>query len=327
MGRKMTKIAVIDDWQGVARGSTDWSVLEARAEVTFFDDALADEDDAAGRLADFDVIMTMRERTPFPASLIARLPKLRMLSITGSRNPSIDLRALEARGIVATKTSFGEGADTAAAELALGLMLAAARHVPAGDANMRKGGFQAGIPLGFVLRGRTIGLIGLGKLGTAMATYCKALGMRVLAWSPNLTEERAQSASVEFAAKDDLLAGSDVISIHMVLAPSTRGMIGRRELERMKPGAILVNTSRGPLVDEAAMVELAAAGKIVPALDVYDREPLPADHPLRHVQNAVLLPHLGFCVRENFSAFYQQSVENVLAFLDGAPIRLLEADK
>ncbi|MGQ7793609.1 D-2-hydroxyacid dehydrogenase family protein [Faunimonas sp. B44] len=321
----MTRIAVIDDWQGAARSSADWGPLEARAELTFFDDALPDEETAAERLAEFDVIMTMRERTPFPASLIKRLPKLRMLSITGSRNLSVDLDALAEQGIVATNTGFGEGGEVAAAELTLGLMLAAARHIPTGDANMRAGEFQNGVPLGFVLRNRTIGLVGLGRLGTIVAGYCQALGMKVLAWSPNLTEERAASAAVEYASKADLLARSDVISVHMVLAPSTVGILGRGDFERMKPGAIVINTSRGPLLDEAALVEFANAGKIVAALDVYEREPLPADHPLRRARNTILTPHVGFCVRENFDAFYRQSVENVLAFLDGAPVRVLTA--
>jgi phosphoglycerate dehydrogenase-like enzyme len=323
----MTKIAVIDDWQGAARASADWAPLEALAEITFFQKAFEDEDAAAQRLADFDIVMTMRERTPFPPSLISRLPKLRMLSITGARNLSVDLHALAARGIVATNTGFGQGGDAAAAELALGLMLAAARHIPAGDANIRAGGFQNGVPLGFALRGRTIGLIGLGKLGTFMATYCKALGMKLLAWSPHLTEQRAQAAGAEFTTKDDLLARSDVISIHMVLAPSTVGIVSRRDLERLKPGAIVVNTSRGPQIDEAALVELATAGKIVAALDVYDREPLPADHPLRRAPNTILTPHVGFCIRENFDTFYQESVENVLAFLKGAPMRVMAPDK
>jgi phosphoglycerate dehydrogenase-like enzyme len=321
----MTRIAVIDDWQGAARASADWAPLEARAEIVFFEDPLPEEDAAAERLAEFDIVMTMRERTPFPASLIARLPKLRLLSVTGPRNPSVDLNALAERGIVATKTGFGEGGDAAAAELALGMMLAAARHIPQGEASIRAGGFQKGVPLGFVLRGRTLGLIGLGKLGKYMAAYCQALGMKVPAWSPNLTEERAGATGVEYAKKDDLLARSDVISVHMVLAPSTRGILGRRDFELMKPGAIVVNTSRGPLVDEAALLEFADAGKIVAALDVYDREPLPADHPLRRAKNTLLTPHVGFCVRENFDAFYRQSVENVLAFLDGKPIRLLTA--
>jgi phosphoglycerate dehydrogenase-like enzyme len=317
-------IAVIDDWQDVARSSADWTALEARAEVGFFRTAFANEDAAAAALAPFDIIMSMRERTPFAASLIARLPRLRMLSVTGPRNRSVDRAALAARGIVVTRTNAGED-GSATAELALALMLAAARKVAAGDAAIRAGGFQEAIPSGLTLRGRTLGLIGLGRLGSLMARYGAALGMQVLAWSPNLTEERAAAAGATWAAKDDLLAGADVVSLHMVLAPGTAGLIGARELGLMRPGAILVNTSRGPLVQEGALLEALAARRIVAALDVYDREPLAADHPLRTAPNTVLTPHLGYCVRENFEVFYRQSIENVLAFLDGAPIRPLTA--
>ena len=316
------KIAVLDDWQGVARKSADWSALTARAEVSFYEDALPDEDAAAARLADVDIVMSMRERTPFPASLIARLPKLRMLSVTGGRYKSVDLKALAERGILATKTEAGEN-GAATSELALLLMLEGSRRVAAGDASIRAGGFQAGIAPGFALQGRTLGLIGLGRLGAMMARYAHALGMNVLAWSPNLTPERAREGGAEWMAKDDLLARADVISLHMVLAPTTRGIIGAREIGLMKPGAVLVNTSRGPRVDEAALIAAVTAGRIVAALDVYDREPLPADHPLRTAPNTVLSPHLGYCVQENFDVFYRQSIENVLAFLDGKPIRPL----
>lgn len=317
------RVAVLDDWQGVARTSADWSALTARAEVVFFEDALPDEDAAAARLKDFDVVMSMRERTPFPASLIARLPKLRMLSVTGARNKSVDLEALAARGILATRTEAGED-GSATAELALLLMLEGSRRVAAGDASIRAGHFQEGIAPGFVLRGKTLGLVGLGRLGSLVAGYARALGMTVLAWSPNLTPERAGAGGARFAAKDELLAQADVVSLHMVLAPSTQGIIGAREIGLLKPGAVLVNSSRGPLIDEAALLAALRAGRIVAALDVYDREPLPPDHPLRHAPNTVLSPHLGYCVRENFTVFYRQSIENVIAFLDGAPpIRLL----
>lgn len=317
-------IAIIDDWQGIARQSADWASLEARGTLTFFTQAFASEDEAAAHLAPFDIVMSMRERTPFPASLVARLPRLRMLSVTGARNRSVDLAALAARGIAVTRTESGED-GSATAELALALMLAAARHVAAGDAAIRTGGFQAGIPPGFVLRGRTLGLIGLGRLGSLMAGYGRALGMHVLAWSPNLTPDRAERAGAAFMAKDALLASSDVVSVHMVLAPSTVGLIGRSELGLMRPGAILVNTSRGPLVDAAALLDALTARRIVAALDVFDREPLPADDPLRTAPNTVLTPHLGYCVRENFEVFYRQSIENVLAFLDGKTLRPLTA--
>jgi phosphoglycerate dehydrogenase-like enzyme len=317
-------VAIIDDWQGVARQSADWTSLEARAALTFFTEAFATEDEAAARLAPFDIIMSMRERTPFSASLIARLPRLRMLSVTGPRNRSVDLAGLAARGIAVTRTEAGED-GSATAELALALMLAAARHLASGDAAIRAGRFQAGIPPGFVLRGRTLGLIGLGRLGSLMAGYGRALGMRVLAWSPNLTPDRAEAAGAAFMGKDDLFAAADVVSVHMVLAPSTVGLIGAHELGLMRPGAILVNTSRGPLVDLAALLEALSARRIVAAFDVFDREPLPADHPLRTAPNTVLTPHLGYCVRENFEVFYRQSIENVLAFLDGVSLRPLTA--
>jgi phosphoglycerate dehydrogenase-like enzyme len=316
------KIAVLDDWQGVAKTSADWTALVARAEVSFFEDALPDEDAAAARLADFDIVMSMRERTPFPASLIARLPKLRLLSVTGARNKSVDLEALAERGIVATRTEAGED-GSATAELALLLMLEGARRVAAGDASIRAGRFQDGIAPGFTLSGKTLGLVGLGRLGSLMASYAKALGMSVLAWSPNLTPERAEAGGAHCAAKDDLLARADVVSLHMVLAPATTGIIGARELGLMKPGAIIVNTSRGPLIDEAALVAAVTSGRVVAALDVYHREPLPVDHPLRSAPNTVLSPHLGYCVQENFAVFYRQSIENVLAFLDGKTLRPL----
>ncbi|WP_270933358.1 NAD(P)-dependent oxidoreductase [Falsiroseomonas oryzae] len=318
------RVAVIDDWQRVARASADWTALEARAEVLFLHDAFADEDAAAAALASFDIVMSMRERTPFPASLIARLPRLRMLSVTGARNRSVDVAALAARGIVVTRTEAGED-GSATAELALALMLAAARHVAAGDAAIRAGGFQAGILPGFTLRGRTLGLIGLGRLGTMMAGYGRALGMTLLAWSPNLTAARADAAGATLVPKDALLSASDVVSLHMVLAPGTVGLLGARELGLMRPGAILVNTSRGALVEETALLAALAAGRIVAALDVYDREPLPADHPLRRLPGTVLTPHLGYCVQENYAVFHRQAIENVLAFLDGAPIRPLAA--
>lgn len=317
-------IAVIDDWQGIARQSADWACLDARGTLTFFTQAFASEDDAAARLVPFDIIMSMRERTPFPESLIARLPRLRMLSVTGPRNRSLDLAALAARGIIVTRTESGED-GSATAELALALMLAAVRHVATGDAAIRAGGFQTNIPQGFVLRGRTLGLIGLGRLGSLMAGYGRALGMRVLAWSPNLTRDRAEMAGATFMGKDDLLSVSDVVSMHMVLAPTTVGLIGARELKLMRPGTILVNTSRGPLVDGSALLEALAARRIVAAIDVFDREPLPADDPLRTAPNTVLTPHLGYCVRENFEVFYRQSIENVLAFLDGKTLRPLTA--
>jgi len=321
----MTKVAVLDDWQGVARDFADWSKLQARAEVVLFAKAFADEDDAAAKLADFDVVLTMRERTPVPPSLINRLPKLRMLGITGRRVASLDVADCTARGIVVCNT-VGGGTEAATAELALGLLIAAARAIPAGDAGIRAGRFQEGLPVGIVLEGKTLGVIGLGRLGSYMARYGHALNMTVLAWSQNLTAQNAKAAGAELVSKEDLLSRSDAVSIHLVLSSRTRGLIGAADLARMKPGAILVNTSRGPIVDEPALIEAVETGRIIAALDVFDREPLPSDDPLRRVPNTVMTPHLGYGVRGTWENFYPQMVENALAFLDGKPVRVVNPD-
>jgi phosphoglycerate dehydrogenase-like enzyme len=319
----MTNVAVLDDWQCVAENSTDWVPLRAKTEITFFQDAISDKDALVKRLRDFDILMVMRERTRFPEQLIARLPKLRMVSTTGMRNAALDLAAFEARGIVVSGTQSAGGGE-ATAELALALMLAAARQLPAADAIVKAGGFQSGTSPGIVLAGSTLGLIGLGNLGSRLAGYAKALGMTVIAWSPNLTAERAEAAGVSFVSKQELLARADFVSLHLVLAPSTTGIVSAADIDGMKRGAILVNTSRGPLVHEDALVRALNAGAITAALDVYDHEPLPPDHPLRHTPNTILSPHLGYSVRQNFPVFYQQGVENVLAFLAGSPIRLMK---
>jgi phosphoglycerate dehydrogenase-like enzyme len=318
----MTKVAVLDDWQGVAKTSADWSPLQARAEVVFFPKAFDDENDAARQLADFDIVLSMRERTPLPGSLINRLPKLRMLGMTGARNASLDTAACTARGIVVCNTIGGGNSEAATAELALGLLVAAARSIPAGDANIRAGKFQEGVPVGHALAGKTLGVIGLGRLGTHMARYGKALNMKLLAWSQNMTAEKATAAGATMVSKDELLSRSDAVSIHLVLSDRTRGLIGASDIARMKPGAILVNTSRGPIVDEKALLAAVQARRIVAALDVYDREPLPANHPLRTAPNVVMTPHLGYGVQETWQGFYPQSLENALAFLDGRPVRV-----
>jgi len=321
-----TKVAVLDDWQGVARASADWSPLEARADVTIFQDAFADQDDAAAKLADFDIVLSMRERTPLPGSLINRLPKLRMLGMTGARNASLDTPACTARGIVVCNTQGGGYADSATAELALGLLLAAARGIPRGDANLRGGTFQMGVPVGIGLAGKTMGIMGLGRLGGYMATYCLALRMKVIAWSTNLTEERAYAMGAKLVSKDELMAQSDAISIHLVLSGRSRGLVGAADIAKMKKGAILINTSRGPIIDEAAMLAAVTAGKITAALDVYDKEPLPVDHPLRKAPNTVLTPHMGYGVKETWDGFYPQMIENALAFMDGKPVRVTNPD-
>jgi phosphoglycerate dehydrogenase-like enzyme len=318
----MMRIAVLDDWQGLARQAADWSALERRAELVFFTAPFAGEDAAATALADFDVLMVMRERTAFPHALIERLPRLKLFAMTGRRGSSLDLVALAKRGVTICYADHDMTAATA--ELTLGLIIAAARAIPAGDAAIRAGGFQGGVPAGFQLAGKTLGIIGLGKLGSRLARCAAALDMNLLAWSQNLTEATATAAGAHYVTKERLLAESDVVSLHLVLSGRTRGLIGAPELAAMKPGALLVNTARGPLVDETALVAALRAGRITAALDVYDREPLPLGHPFRTLPNVVLTPHLGYATAEAFRAFYQQGIENVLAFMDGDPIRRLD---
>jgi phosphoglycerate dehydrogenase-like enzyme len=317
-----TRVAVLDDWQRIARQCADWTRLQQRAEVVFFDRPFADADDAVRRLAEFDILIPMRERTRFPKEVIARLPKLRMIALTGMRTWTIDIPECDRRGIVISHTAQGNS-TAATAELALALLLAAARGLPAADASMRSGRFQEGLSPGITLDGKTLGVIGLGKIGSKMARYGQALGMDVIAWSPNLTTEKAAAAGARLVDRETLLRSADAVSLHVVLSDRSRGMLGEAELALMKPGAILVNTSRGPLVDEAALVRKLKSGSLVAALDVYDQEPLPADHPLRGLPNTVLTPHLGYGSQEVFQAFYGESVENVLAFLDGKPMRVL----
>lgn len=318
----MTKIAVLDDWQGVARKSADWQPLLQRAQVEFFEQAFANEEERIRQLADFDVIMAMRERSPFPASTLGALPKLKMIALTGARTWTMDIDACTARGIPVCNTG-GTLAGAATAELALGLLLAAARHIPAADASVRDGRFQQRLTAGIALEGKTLGVIGLGKIGARMARYGRALGMTVLAWSQNMTAEQAAEHGARLVDKDTLLRQSDAISLHVVLSERTRGIIGQADLAKMKDSAILVNTSRGPLVDESALLEQLRAGRLIAALDVYDHEPLPLDHPLRALPNTVLTPHQGYATQEIYGQFYRESIENVLAFLDGKPQRMI----
>jgi phosphoglycerate dehydrogenase-like enzyme len=320
----LTRIAVLDDWQRVAQTSADWSPLIARADVAFFEKPFADENDAARQLADFEVILVTRERTPFPASLVDRLPRLKMFGLTGARAGLVDIAGMIARGITVCYTGGGPSGSSTA-ELALGLILAAARHIPACESAVRDGRFQVGTEAGIVLDGKTLGLVGLGRIGARMAAYGRALGMRVVAWSQNLTADAATTAGAVLVTKDELLATADVVSLHLVLSDRTRGILGAADLARMKHGAILVNTARAPLVDESALLGAIAAGRIVVALDVYYREPLPAGHPLTRAANVVLTPHLGYSVIEVYREYYQHCIENALAYLDHKPIRVLQS--
>jgi phosphoglycerate dehydrogenase-like enzyme len=316
------KIAVLDDWQNLARSLADWTELGRRASVDFFQHGFADQEAAAEALLPYDILLTMRERTAFPASLVNRLFNLKMLGLTGTRAPAIDVQALMAKGVTVCFTEPSKtGAGTA--ELALGLMLAAARSICAGDAAIRAGRFQDGVAPGFALLGKTVGIVGLGRLGKMLARYCRALDMRVLAWSQNLTPEAARAEGATFVSKDELIATADVISLHLVGSERTQGIIGRAEFARMKPGVIFVNTSRASLVDQQALEQAVREKRIVAALDVFEREPLSMNDPLRKAPNTVLTPHLGFATLETLKQFYEQSVENALAYLAGNPIRVI----
>lgn len=318
------RIAVIDDSQDLAPASADWTRLDGRADVTFMTTPFADEDDAARQLAPFEVIVPMRERTAFPASLVQRLPKLKLFAMTGLRAGTFDIPALTAAGVLVCNT----GIDTTAAtsELAFALIMASARTIPLADRVMREGGWHEGVPVGTVLAGRRLGILGLGKLGAKVAGFGRAFGMEVVAWSQNLTDEKAAEHAARRVEKNELFATSDVLSVHLVLSDRTRGIVGRAELAAMKDGAILVNTSRGPLVDEGALVAELSSGRLRAGLDVFDREPLPPDHPLRRLPNVVLTPHLGYGAAHVFRQFYGESVENIEAWLDGKPVRVVNSE-
>ena len=312
------RIAVLDDYQRVAAGLADWERLSPH-EVAFLHEPLADEDAVVGALAGFDVVCAMRERTPFPGGVLDRLPRLRLLVTTGMRNAAIDMEAAAARGVTVCGT---EVLTHPTAELTWALILALARHVPAEDRALREGSWQTTV--GTPLRGRTLSVLGLGRLGSAVAAVGAAFGMRVAAWSANLTRERAKAAGAELVERDELFAQADVLTVHLVLSERTRGLVGERELGLMKPTALLVNTSRGPIVDEGALVDALRSGTIAGAgLDVYDREPLPHDHPLLGLPNTVLTPHLGYVTEDGYRVFYGQTVEDVEAWLAGAPVRVL----
>jgi phosphoglycerate dehydrogenase-like enzyme len=312
-------VVVLDDWQDVALSVADWSPLAGRAEVVRHTDHLADADALVDRLSGADVVVAMRERTPFPADVLARLPRLRLLVTTGMANAAIDVAAAAARGVVVSGTS---GGSAATAELAWALVLAIARDVPGDDRAVRAGRWQE--HLGMELAGSTLGLLGLGRIGSVMARYARAFDMRVLAWSEHLTAERAAGHGARLVDREELFRGSDVVSVHLRLSERTRGLVGAPELRLLGPDGRLVNTSRGPIVDEAALLAALHAGTIAgAALDVFDVEPLPVDSPLRTAPRTVLTPHVGYVSRQSYAAMYGQCVEDVVAWLDGAPVRVL----
>lgn len=324
MAAVLPAIAILDDYQKVALASADWGPLAAKATIRVFHDPWTDEDAIAAALQPFQIVVLMRERTPFPASLIKRLPNLRMIALTGTRTNTLDVAACTARGILISHTAGNP--STAAAELAFALILACARALSHAFGNMAAGRWEDGIPMGVPLAGKRLGVLGLGHLGKEVARMGLAFRMEVVAWSQNLTAEAAAAQGCRLVGKDELFASADVVSLHLALSERTRGVVGRDELAAMKRGAIFVNTARAGLVDQPALMEALRARRIVAGLDVYDTEPLPSDHPLRSLPNAILTPHLGYVVNDVFEHYYRDIIEDIDAYLLGKPIRVLNPD-
>jgi phosphoglycerate dehydrogenase-like enzyme len=309
----MIRVAVLDEYVRAAPSLPYWDRLKQRAAVDFFHDTPSSEDALVERLRPYEIVVPIRERTRFTAPLLARLPALKLLALAGRHTGQVDLAAAAGRGIVVTDT---EGSSLGAAELTIGLILATTRRIPQDDSALRSGQWQTA--LGVELHGKTIGIVGLGKIGTRIAAFGGVLGMRVLAWGPTLTPERATAGGAEYVALDTLLRQSDVVTLHLRLSDRSRGVLGARELGLMKPTAFLINTARGPLVDEGALVSALRARRIAgAALDVYDVEPLPRDHPLLSLDNVVVTPHTGFVTREVYDLFFSQVVETIEQYLDG----------
>jgi len=316
------RIAILDDYQNAALAAADWKSLGRDVTVKVFNKHIKGEAAVAKALRPFDVVVGMRERTPFPKSLINRLPNLKLLVTTGMRNLSFDVEAAKSQGVVVSGTQM---LGYPAAEHAAALILALYKKIPAEDRAMKRGGWQAAPSEG--MNDKTLGILGLGKLGGRVARVGQALDMKVVAWSQNLTEKRCAEVDVAYVDKQTLFKTSDVISIHLVLSDRTRGLVGARELAWMKPTAYLVNTSRGPIVDEKVLIKTLRAGRIAGAgLDVYDVEPLPKAHPLRKLPNVILTGHTGFVVKELYTVAYGDAVENIRAWMAGKPVRVLNPD-
>ena len=317
----MPKVAILDDYQGVALQMADWSVLAPDCRVEVFRDHLTDLDALAHRLRDFEIVTCMRERTPFRRDLLERLPNLRLLVTTGMRNAAIDLLAATERGVVVCGTAGGP--ESPPAELTWGLILALIRHIPHEDAATRVG--RWGTTVGMSLENRILGVLGLGRLGATVARVGVAFQMSVIAWSQNLTAERATQCGATLVTKDELFARSDIVTLHVQLSQRTRGLVGARELALMKPTAYLINTARGPIVDEAALLRALQSRAIAGAgLDVFDEEPLPSDHPLKQLDNTLLMPHAGYVTEEQYRVRYRDTVENIASYLEGVPLRVLD---
>jgi len=312
--KELPSIAVLDDYQGVALGMADWSVLEGLATVTAFRDHVEDEEALVRRLEAFDAICVMRERTPMPASLIERLPKLKIIVSTGSKNRSIDMDAASSRGIQVHGTAYWSDPTI---EMTWALILGSMRHLVEEGVSVRAGGWQTSV--GADLKGRALGILGLGRIGTRVAEIGRAFGMDVIAWSQNLTEERAAEAGARRVSKEELFRQSDVLSIHVILSQRTRGLVGRPELALMKSTARLINTSRGEIVSEDAMIEALRNRQIAgAALDVFDQEPLPLDHPYRTLPNVLATPHIGYVGEDLYKAFFTDTVSHLRQWLDQA---------
>jgi phosphoglycerate dehydrogenase-like enzyme len=312
--KPIANIAVLDDYQGVALTLADWSKVTARARVTVFNDHLDDPDAVVERLLPFDVVCVMRERTPLRREVIERLPKLKLIASTAMRNASIDADAAAERGIAVVHTSYSSSPTV---ELTWALILAGARHIVSENASLRAGGWQRSV--GDDLAGKTLGIVGLGNIGAQVAKVGLAFGMQVIAWSQNLTREAAAAAGARLVPKEELLREADVVSIHLVLSGRTRGLIGAAEIQLMKPTARLVNTSRGPIIVESALIEALANGRIAgAAIDVFDVEPLPPEHPYRRLDGVLATPHIGYVSRGLYERFYRDTVANIAAWLDAA---------
>ncbi|WFR61527.1 D-2-hydroxyacid dehydrogenase family protein [Paenibacillus amylolyticus] len=317
------RCAIMDDYQNVALTSADWSPLVDQVEIQTFNNYMGSEEKVIQELQDFDIVVLMRERTPFPEKVITQLPKLKLLITSGMRNASIDLKAAEKNGIMVCGT---EGSSNPPTELTWALILGLSRQLVTENNALRSNrNWQSTV--GLDLHGRTLGLLGLGKIGTRMAEIAQAFGMKVMAWSENLTREKAEKHGVIWSeTKEQLLAQSDIVSIHLVLSDSTRNLIGQAEFQQMKPSALLINTSRAGIVDQQAMVEALQSGWIAGAgLDVYEQEPLPVNHIMRTLPNILATPHLGYVTRGNYEIYYKHTVENIAMFLKGTPIRQLRS--
>jgi len=316
----MPRVAILDDYHGVALEMADWSALAPDCRVQVFRDHLTDRDALADRLRDFDVVTCMRERTPFRRDLLERLPNLRLLVTTGMRNAAIDVEAATDLGVLVCGTAGGP--ESPPAELTWGLILALVRHIPREDAATRRGHW--GTTVGMSLENRVLGVLGLGRLGAKVARVGATFEMSVIAWSQNLTAERAAQCGATLVTKDELFARSDILTIHVQLSERTRGLVGARELSLMQPTAYLINTARGPIVDETALVQALQARAIAGAgLDVFDQEPLPPDHPFKQLDNTLLMPHAGYVTEAQYRVRYRDSVEDIAAYLRGAPLRVL----